>query len=146
MGDDQDSNRIREAVAAMLPTTVRPWTIDARRHSETGAWIVLVEHEASRGFGFEPGRADAATTIEEMRRMIPLRSKELDRVAAAPALAHPDEVMEIRTLAHIFNWSRLEVKSVVRLIERWSLSPEEGEWLMEWVGHDEGPPSPSRDF
>ena len=77
---------------------------------------------------------------------IPLRSKELDRVAVAPALAHPDEVMEIRTLAHIFNWSRLEVKSVVRLIERWSLSPEEAKWLMEWVGHDEGPPAPSHDF
>ena len=43
-------------------------------------------------------------------------------VASPPLLVNADDVMEIRALAHIFDWTRLEVKSVVRLIRRWTLA------------------------
>lgn len=43
---------------------------------------------------------------------------------------------EIRVLSHIFNWSRLEVKSVLQMVRRWTLSDDEAEWLIASIGRD----------
>lgn len=57
-----------------------------------------------------------------------------------------DHVMEIRTLAHVFNSTQLEVRSVVALIRRWTLTDEEAEWLSSYIGRDATSPTPSWDF
>ncbi len=134
------------AVAQMLPSSVRPWSIEVDRNPITRGWFVGLDHEASNGLGFDLGQVDATATIEAVRDSLQRSAKELDRVAAAPALTHPGEVLEIRTLAHIFNWSRHEVRSVVRFVERWTLASDEAEWLIHWIGHDEATTAPSRDF
>jgi hypothetical protein len=125
---------------------VRPWSIEVNRNPNTQGWFVGLDHEASNGLGFDLGHLDATATIEAFDDALRHSAKELARVAAAPALVHPDEVLEIRTLAHIFNWSRQEVSAVVRFVERWMLTSDEADWLIKWVGHDGEMPSPSQDF
>ena len=66
--------------------------------------------------------------------------------ATAPALEHPDEVLDIRGLAHIFIWSKLGVSSVLRMVERSTLTAAEAEWLIASIGRDAEPPNPSSDF
>ena len=118
------------------------------RNPHTRSWAVGLEHEASFGLGFDMGEqvADADATIDRIRIWLGYSDHELRRVATAPALEHPDEVLDIRGLAHIFNWSKLEVSSVVRMVERWTLTAAEAEWLIASIGRDADPPSPSRDF
>lgn len=72
------------------------------------------------------GETDGPSSIESLQR---------------PSLSHAEAVMEIRALASIFNWSKLEVAAVVRFVERWTLNPDEAEWLISAIGHD-GPKPP----
>ena len=148
MDDSAESDRITAAVSEMLPTSVRPWRVRVDRNPHTGSWAVGLEHEASFGLGFDMGEqvADGDATIDRIRIWLGYSDHELRRVATAPALEHPDEVLDIRGLAHIFNWSKLEVSSVVRMVERWTLTAAEAEWLITSIGRDADPPSPSRDF
>ena len=89
---------------------------------------------------------DADAAIDWIRNCLGHSDHELRRIATAPALERSDEVLEIRGLAHIFNWSKLEVLSVVRMVERWALTAAEAEWLVASIGRDADPPRPSRDF
>ena len=55
--------------------------------------------------------------------------------------------MEVRGLASSFNWSRLEVRSVVSTMQRWvPWSVDEVDWFQTWIGHDGDAPAPSSDF
>jgi hypothetical protein len=113
-----------------------------------GGWVIQLEHEASHGFVFEMGvpRMDADATIKRVAEWLATQQGELRRIATAPLLENADDVMEIRALSHIFNWTRLEVKSVVQLIRRWTLSDDEAEWLIASIGRDGPAPTPSWEF
>ena len=132
----------------MLPEAKRPWTVAVSHSSNTGAWVVQLDHEASHGLVFDMGEsgADADATIVSIRETLGRQAGELRRISAAPLLVNPDDVMEIRSLAHIFNWTQLEVRSVVALIRRWTLTDDEAEWLSSHIGRDAPTPTPSWDF
>ena len=146
--DAIERDRIADAVSRLIPEPVRPWSITVHRHSHVGGWSVQLEHEASHGLGFDAGDqfADTDSAIEWFRNCLGHSDRELRRIASAPALEHPDQVLEIRALAHIFDWSKLEVQSVVRFVQRWTLSEAEAEWLVASIGRDPDPPRPSTDF
>lgn len=135
---DDEGARIVSAVRSLLPAAVRSWEITAQRRVGDGTWTLSMSHEASHGLVFESMPVDADATIAALRSMLPRQHRELERVGHAPALTHPDIVMELRALARIFDWTRTEVVSVVRLVEE-RLSPDEVEWLTRWVGRDEKP-------
>lgn len=132
----------------MLPEARRPWTVAVSHSSNTGAWVAQLDHEASHGLAFDMGEigADADATIAWVRETLGAHTGELRRIAAAPLMVNVDDVMEIRTLAHIFNWTHLEVRSVVALIRRWTLTEDEAEWLTSHIGRDAPSPTPSWDF
>ena len=132
----------------MLPEARHPWTVAVSRSSHTGGWVVQLDHEASHGLVFDMGEsgADADATIVSIRETLGSRAGELRRIAVAPVLVNADDVMEIRSLAHIFNWTQLEVRSVVALIRRWTLTEDEAEWLSSYIGRDAPTPTPSWDF
>ena len=147
MDDATERDRIADAVSMLLPTSVRPWSVSIDRNS-IGGWAVQLAHEASHGLGFDTGDhfADTDSAIDWFQNCLGHSDRELHRIATAPALEHPDEVLEIRALAHIFDWSKLEVQSVVRFVQRWTLSEAEAEWLVASIGRDADPPRPSTDF
>ena len=59
---------------------------------------------------------DVDATIKRVAQWLASHEGELRRIATAPRLVNADDVMEIRALSHIFDWTRLEVKSVVQLV------------------------------
>jgi hypothetical protein len=138
--------QIRAAVEAVLPRPARPWAIEVNRQPVTDSWRIELQHEASFGFVFETGDVDADAAIARVRQYLRGIEPELARVAAAPVLVHREDVMGVRSLAHVFNWSKMEVASVVRFVEPSMLTHDEAEWLIEWIGHDGPVPRPSRDF
>ncbi len=144
MEDEYDVARIKASVIALLPLSKRPWEVIVSENPNTGGWVVDLYHEASHGLSLDMGQSGASAdeTIAAVAEMLGNRGAELDRVAAAPLLSHAEAVMEIRSLASIFNWSKFEVKAVVRFVERWTLSTDEAEWLISTIGH-EGPKPPS---
>jgi hypothetical protein len=146
VSEPADAVRITAAVRDLLPPTLRPWSIEVDTEPVTGGWEVSLQHEASHGLVYKTGDEDATGAIARVRQLMASGRDEFARVAAAPPLVHREDVMEIRALAHIFNWSRSEVKSVVRFVEDLMLTRDEGEWLSEWVGHDGPVPRPSSDF
>jgi len=119
--------------------------IEVNTEPVMGGWEVSLQHEASHGLVYKTGETDATEAIAWVRQLM-ASNHEFARIAAAPVLEHPDDLMEIRALAHIFNWSRTEVKSVVRFLEDRMLTSDEANWLSEWVGHDGPVPRPSSDF
>lgn len=146
VSEPADAVRIAAAVRDLLPPTVRPWSIEVNTEPVIGSWEVSLYHEASHGLVYKTGEDDASEAIARVRQLMASSHEEYSRIAAAPTLEHPDDMMEIRALAHIFNWSRSEVKSVVRFVEDRILTSEEAKWLSDWVGHDGPVPRPSSDF
>jgi hypothetical protein len=148
VSDEDDSGRIKASVTAMLPPAQRPWEVAISRSPHNGGWVIQLEHEASHGLVFDMGvpRMDADSTIRTVAEWLATHEGELRRIATAPLLENADDVMEIRALSHIFNWSRLEVKSVVQMVRRWTLSDDEAEWLIASIGRDGAIPTPSWDF
>jgi len=145
---DGENEQIRSAVLAVMPIAKRPWLVTVSRSPHTGGWVVELEHEASHGLGFDAGEPTAAVdaTVSRVVEWLGAHARELNRIAAAPVLVNAMDVMEIRALAHMFNWSRAEVKAVVRMIQRWTLTADEAEWLISFVGHDGPVPTVSWDF
>ena len=148
MEDGHEAARIKASVIAMLPPSKRPWEVVVSHNPHSGGWVVELNHEASHGLALDMGQsgANAEETIAGVAEWLSSRRAELDRVAAAPSLSHAEAVMEIRALASIFNWSKLEVAAVVRFVERWTLNPDEAEWLISAIGHDGPKPPNSWDF
>lgn len=145
--DDPDTEAVRSTVAAMLPASVRPWSIRVRRNEHDVGWVIDFSHEASSGFGLMVRFADVDEAIASATRGLAHNESELRRVAAAPLLTNPDAFMEVRGLASIFNWSRLEVRAVVSMMQRWvPWSTDEVGWFRTWIGHDGDIPAPSSDF
>ena len=132
----------------MLPRPKRDWIVAVSGNPHLGGWVVALDHEASRGLAFEMGGSDAGVdeTIGRVSEWLSGRRPELDRIARAPLLSNVDSVMEIRALASIFNWSKMEVAAVVRFVERWTLTADEAEWLISAIGHDGPKPERSWDF
>lgn len=145
MNDSADALRIAAAVRDLLPPTVRPWSIEVDIEPVLGGWEVSLQHEASFGLVYMTGENDAMEAIAHVRQLM-ASNREFARIAAAPLLVNLDDVMEVRSLAHIFNWTQLEVRSVVALIRRWTLTEDEAEWLSSYIGRDGPTPTPSWDF
>lgn len=78
---------------------------------------MLAEAQPRNGFDMGEQVADTDAIINRIRIWLGYSDHELRRVATAPALDHPVEVLDIRRLAHIFNRSKLEVSSVVRMVD-----------------------------
>ncbi|MEY2582016.1 MAG: hypothetical protein QOE09_1865 [Ilumatobacteraceae bacterium] len=148
VSDEDDCGRIKASVTAMLPPAQRPWDVAVSRSPHNGGWVIQLEHEASHGLVFDMGvpGVDADATIKRVAEWLTSHEGELRRIATAPLLENADDVMEIRALSHIFNWTRLEVKSVVQVVSRWTLTVDEAEWLITSIGRDGPTPTPSRDF
>lgn len=146
--DADEAERIKASVMSMLPPAKIAWNVIVSKNPHTGGWAVQLDHEASHGLGFDMGesRGNADETISRLADWLTHRKAELDRIAVAPALSNADSVMEIRTLASIFNWSKSEVRAVVRFVERWTLTEDEAEWLISTIGHDGPTPERSRNF
>jgi hypothetical protein len=146
VNDSADAARIASAVRDVLPPPLKPWAIEVQSDPVIEGWKVSLQHEASQGVVYETGEADATAAISRVRELMASGQDEFDRVAAAPALVHRDDVMTVRSLAHTFNWSRAEVRSVVRFVEDRMFTTDEAEWLFDWVGHDGPVPRPSHDL
>jgi hypothetical protein len=150
VSDDDDSGRIKASVTAMLPPARRPWEVAISRSPHNGGWVIQLEHEASHGLVFDMGvpRLDTDVTMRRVAEWLATHEVEVElrRIATAPLLENAEDVMEIRALSHIFNWTRLEVKSVVQLVRRWTLSDDEAEWLIASIGRDGPAPTPSWEF
>jgi hypothetical protein len=141
-----DVLRIEKVVENLLPKTARPWTVTVARHDGRIQWSIDVAHEASNGFCFELASARADDVLARLPELLAVRSEELRRLAAAPPLTNASWVMEARTLASIFNWTKTEVRAVVRMLQREHLTDDEAEWLIEWIGRDAPAPTPAHDF
>jgi hypothetical protein len=141
-----DVVRIEQAVLDELPATARPWTVTVSHRDDVGRWSIDIAHEASNGFGFQLASTSADAVIARLPELMARHEEELRRIAAAPPLTNASWVIEARTLASIFNWTKTEVRAVVRLLEREHLTPDEAEWLIEWIGRDAPAPEPARTF
>jgi threonine synthase len=136
---DKAAEVLERAVQAALVSSRTPWTTTARR-VEDDSWIVELTHDASNGFIIETGTADPAAAA---RRVVDSlgRSREIERVAAAPPLRHVDAVRGLRAVVQTFGWSRAEVRAMARLLEELgALDADEAVWLASHVGADRPPP------
>jgi hypothetical protein len=43
-------------------------------------------------------------------------------------------------------FGRLEVRAVVRMVQRWASSEEEADWRIESIGRDDPPPAPTHEL
>ncbi len=146
MSESSGESHIRDAIEAALPPTVRPWHIEVARKGPTQTWCVELQHEASNGLALHSSTDDVDTAIDQITKMLGHYAGEIRRIAAAPALTNPAAVLEVRTLASIFSWTKTEVRAVARMVQQWALSNEEAEWLIETIGRDAPPPGPTQEF
>lgn len=133
------ADEIVSAIRAALPATVTPWGVSARRR-DNGAWTVEMTHEASNGLVFETPDVDVADAITRMRTYI-AGNAEVERIARAPKLDHPEAVAGVRVLVQAFGWSRAEVAGVAGVLrDVGALNHEEKRWLRTSFGSDRPPP------
>lgn len=133
------ADEIVAAVRAALPATVTPWGVSARRRDD-GAWTVELAHEASNGLVFETPAIDLADAITWMTTYV-AESEEVQRIARAPELDHPEAVAGVRVLVQAFGWSRAEVAGVADVLrDVGALNGDEEQWLRTSFGSDRPPP------
>jgi hypothetical protein len=132
-------DEIVSAIRAALPATVSPWEVNARRRDK-GAWTVELTHEASNGLVFETPDVEVTDAITRMSTYI-AENDEVQRIARAPRLDHPEAVAGVRVLVQTFGWSRAEVAGVAGVLrDVGALNHEEEYWLGTSFGSDRPPP------
>jgi hypothetical protein len=133
------ADEIVAAVRATLPATVTPWAVNARRHDD-GAWTVELAHEASNGLVLDTPAVEVADAITWMTTYV-AESEEVQRIAGAPKLDHPEAVGGVRVLVQAFGWSRAEVAGVAGLLrDVGAVNDDEEHWLRTSFGSDRPPP------
>jgi hypothetical protein len=99
-----------------------------------------MSHEASNGLVFETPDVEVTDAITRMREDI-AENDEVQRIALAPRLDHPEAVAGVRVLVQTFGWSRAEVAGVAGVLrDVGALNPEEEHWLRTSFGSDRPPP------
>jgi hypothetical protein len=132
-------DEIVSAIRAALPASVSPWEVNAGRR-DNGAWTVELTHEASPGLFFETPDVEATDVITRMSTYL-AANHEVQRVARAPRLDHPEAVAGVRVLVQAFGWSRAEVAAVAGVLrDVGALNHEEEHWLRTSFGADRPPP------
>jgi hypothetical protein len=97
-------------------------------------------HEASNGLVFEEPDVEVADAITRMTTLI-TESDEVQRIARAPKLDHPEAVAGVRVLVQAFGWSRAEVAGVAGVLrDVGALNHEEEHWLRSSFDSDRPPP------
>ena len=110
------------------------WEVDATE-TTTGRWLVECRHPASHGMG-------AAVDPDKPEQVGHLASgwsqhREFMVASVAPALAHPDRVLSLRTLIDAFQWTQKEVQGLTFAL--WAhgfLTLDETAWLAGFTATD----------
>ena len=132
---DDDGASVEAAVRAALPSSLGPWTVTSRT-DRNGSWTIEVTHVASNGLIIETGVSDAMTAIARARDVL-AHSRELERVARAPRIVHPDAINGLRASVQVFGWSQTEARAMARLLEEvGALDGDKTGWFETLFGED----------
>ena len=128
------SNVVETQLATWLSANSVGWTVVASR-DRRGAWLVSLDHPASAGLRIETGATDALEATRIAMKCIKA-ADEITTASAAPALEHRDLVMEVRTIAQVFDWHTDEIRAVAfMLFSHGHISRGEAAWMSGFLGH-----------
>ncbi|WP_052668107.1 hypothetical protein [Nitriliruptor alkaliphilus] len=116
---------------------VPAWKVEVRSEPTATAATVSLTHPASHGLLLDvSGDAAKPDPLTWMQNAL-AENPELMVVAAAPALAHRQLVLGVRSLIAAFEWHNREVRALAFVLwEVGALTEQEAAWLAGYCGSE----------
>jgi len=127
-----------EAVRMVAANLAPRWHVRFHRGYRTDVPVkVSLEHPLSAGHGWVPTREEVELCDTEPFRTVVVADPEFEHIAHAPECEHKELVKGIRSMALMFNWRNVEVRTLVgTLYDTGCLMHDECEWLAAYTGRE----------